>query len=164
MKKITFIILIFLINICFTSYYFYLKRNNHAAQTEVQPLQNLQQKYAYLKQKHSLLCFPWQTQTKEESKSFLEKQLSDLQIFILKDHCLTPASPTLAQKFNRPKINLHNGYLSGFILYKDCIFLLEKLSQLELPLWITSMTIQRNFYHNLGLQVSFTYTLTEVAN
>ena len=163
MKKYPTLLILLCINLLATYYYFRLRNNNENLNNEAKILPIFQQKLATLSKKKAAIYFPWATQSMEESKTLLEKQLLELPISELKDHCLTPSDQKFVKKFKRPQNNIYDGYLSGFILYKDCITLLKKLSQVSLPIWIDSITIQRDFYHSLGLQVSFTYTLAEMA-
>jgi len=164
MKKYPILLVLLCINILGLYYYFQLRNSNEELNNEVKTFPIFQQKLETLNKKNTFLYFPWSTQSIDESKTFLEKQLLELPIFELKDHYLTPSNEKFIQKFKRPRNNIYDGYLSGFILHKDCITLLEKLSQIRLPIWIDSITLQRDFYHSLGLQVSFTYTLAEMAH
>ena len=54
-------------------------------------------------------------------------------------------------------ISIYQNYLSGFIAYDDCVKILEKLCEAQLPILITSLSIHRNIAHNYALQISMTY-------
>ena len=54
-------------------------------------------------------------------------------------------------------ISIYQNYLTGFIAYDDCVKVLEKLCELQLPILITSLSIHRNIAHNYALQISMTY-------
>lgn len=54
-------------------------------------------------------------------------------------------------------ISIYQNYLSGFIAYDDCVKVLEKLCESQLPILITSLSIHRNIAHNYALQISMTY-------
>lgn len=54
-------------------------------------------------------------------------------------------------------ISIYENYLTGFIAYDDCVKVLEKLCEAQLPILITSLSIHRNIAHNYALQLSMTY-------
>lgn len=54
-------------------------------------------------------------------------------------------------------ISIYENYLSSFIAYDDCVKVLEKLCEAQLPILITSLSIHRNIAHNYALQISMTY-------
>ena len=54
-------------------------------------------------------------------------------------------------------ISIYQNYLTGFIAYDDCLKVLEKLCEAQLPILITSLSIHRNIAHNYALQLSMTY-------
>ena len=54
-------------------------------------------------------------------------------------------------------ISVYENYLSGFVAYDDCVKVLEKLCEAQLPILITSLSIHRNIAHNYALQLSMTY-------
>lgn len=55
------------------------------------------------------------------------------------------------------EIPVYENYLSGFIAYDNCVKILEKLCEAQLPISITSLSIHRNIAHNYALQLSMTY-------
>ena len=54
-------------------------------------------------------------------------------------------------------ISIYQNYLTGFIAYDDCVKVLEKLCETQLPILITSLSIHRNIAHNYALQISMAY-------
>ncbi len=54
-------------------------------------------------------------------------------------------------------ISIYQNYLTGFIAYDNCVKVLEKLCEAQLPILITSLSIHRNIAHNYALQLSMTY-------
>ena len=54
-------------------------------------------------------------------------------------------------------VSIHQNYLTGFVAYDDCVKVLEKLCELQLPILITSLSIHRNIAHNYALQIAMTY-------
>lgn len=55
------------------------------------------------------------------------------------------------------EVAVYENYLSGFIAYDDCVKVLEKLCEAQLPILITSLSIHRNIAYNYALQISMTY-------
>ena len=85
----------------------------------------------------------------------LERLLDDVLLRVKREESDRPK--LMKDLEGKKAISAREIYLSGFAVNDDCIRVLEILSEVQLPLWITSISLHRNILHNNALQVSITY-------
>ena len=103
---------------------------------------------------YEAINYPWKLsnleEIQEEIKQFLQSDFITLQTceFLPKMH-----------KNDIDGLHYYQGYATCFILYEHCLIFLQKLAALKLPLWITSLSMQRNYADNYGLQFSMLFKI-----
>ena len=102
-----------------------------------------------LLKKNDELRYPWR-----EKNLNVERFLSDeLNVNILCSDMLIPEN----RVFQRPNVSFEEGYISGYLWCEDCHEVLKKLTEQDFPLWIKTLSINRDVYDNYNLQFSVTY-------
>lgn len=123
-----------------------------------------QAKLSSLKQENKTLIFPWVKYCNDTKKEIQEEFRTVLQQadFLQKDFEVyrTPLDDT--KKIKCPQLSYESGFFSGFLLHNDCLDFLKLLVRFDGPIWIHSLTLQRNHADNYGFQISGIYTLASL--
>ena len=98
--------------------------------------------------------YPWEL-------SNLEGIQEEIQKFLQSDFITLQTCEFLPKMHKNAIDGLHyyQGYATCFVLYEHCLIFLQKLTALKLPLWITSLSMQRNHADNYGLQFSMFFKI-----
>lgn len=127
----------------------YLKGQNKHLNVTTSNFSELLQEERRLSDKNALLKKKWNV------NNDVLAELSKFLILPQKETANTPVD--VYDPETQSNISVYENYLSGFVAYDDCVKVLEKLCEAQLPILITSLSIHRNIAHNYALQLSMTY-------
>lgn len=144
-------LLLILVNIAFTATFCWVNCYNNTLKKQVK---NFSQKQDYVKkllEENAKLKYPWHKKDLD-MKDFLTNTLG---VNVLKSEI----SSQSVKKLHRPNVSYSEGYIMGYLWYDECCRTLEMLVEQDLPLWINSLSIDRDIYENYNLQFSMTYVV-----
>lgn len=164
MKRFIIFGIILLVNLSLTVVFYCTYRDTQKIKQRLVKFSEKQAKLASLEQENRVLVFPWELYRNDTQKEIHEKFRTVLQQadFLQKDFEIyrTPLEDT--KNIKRPQLSYESGFFSGFLLHNDCLDFLKLLVQFDGPIWIHSLTLQRNHTDNYGFQISVIYTLASL--
>lgn len=147
-------LLLIFVNIVFTGTFFLLKSYNNDLKKQVKNFSQKQNRVKKLLEENAGLRYPWDKKDLNV-KDFL---VTTLNVNVLKSE----VSSQEVKGFHRPDVLYSEGYISGYLWYDDCYRFLRMLVEQDLPLWIKTLSIDRDVYENYNLQFSMTYVVGKV--
>lgn len=144
-------LLLILVNIAFTTTFCWVRSYNNDLKKQVKNFSQKQDQVKKLLKENAKLKYPW-SKKDLDVKDFLANNLN---VNVLKSEI----SSQEVKGFQRPNVLYSEGYITGYLWYDDCYRVLKILAEQDLPLWIKSLSIDRDIYENYNLQFSMTYVV-----
>ena len=146
--------LLFFFNVILTVAGCLLCNYNRSLKEHIKDFKQDQEYFKKLLKKNDELKYPWPMKN-FDVVNFLS---SNLNVHVLCDEVIKGSSGKLC----RPNVIFSKGYISGYLWCEDCYLALKSLAEQSLPLWIKSLSLNRDIYENYNLQFSMTYEVGKI--
>lgn len=147
-------LLLIFFNIALTATFCWVSHHNADLKKQVKTFSQKQKQLKKLLDENADLKHPWAEKDLKVSEFLTET----LKVNVLRDEI----SPQKVKNFQRSNVLFSEGYISGYLWYDDCCRALKTLVEQNIPLWIKTLSINRDTYENYNLQFSMTYIVGKI--